>query len=381
MGSPRVLYLIDTYFVGGAGKVLLQFLKNVPSADFSYFVGTFRYPNAPSTEFIDTARGFGFPLRLFRQNFLFDPAPLWQVWKVVRQERVNIIESHGYKGHLIAWMLRHFLGLKWIGVTHGWTDENARIRLYGKLDRWLLQKADEVITVSPPLYQTMSEIRGKKPTSLVLNGIDPEMIPGTVGGAVLRKRLAIDDETLLVGVFGRLSPEKGQELAVEAFLPLLGENDGIKLIFVGDGQERHKLQQQVTDAGLEDVVIFAGQQKDVGDYFEAIDLLLLPSLSEGLPFVVLEAMSFAKPVLATDVGALSEVIEHGVNGWLVPAGDVSALSKAAEEILANSFLLEETGRKAKEMLYPRFGVNRQCTEIMDVYTRLLDNQDNPAATS
>jgi len=370
--KPRVLILIDTYYIGGAGKVLLQFVENADHSRFSCSLGNFRYKNPPSTEFIDAARTKGFDLVLFSQRFNLDPSPLWEAWKVIRSGHYNIIETHGYKGHLIAWALSRFLPIKWVGMTHGWTDENSKIRLYNRLEKWLLKRADHVISVSPQLAKTMQELRGPRGNvSLVLNAVDRDSIMGQgIHGAIRQRCGGNGTDAMIIGSFGRLSPEKGHAILIKACQELLQQKK-LALILVGDGPEMENLKALTKSLKVEDQVFLEGQQDNMGDYYQAIDLFVLPSLSEGLPFVVLEAMAMGKPVLATDVGAISEVIKDGENGWIVPAGDSGALEARLNALIEDRQQLVETGRKAESTLYPRFAPKRQSDEVVTIYEEVV----------
>ncbi len=369
--KPRVLNLIDTYHIGGAGKVLLQFLERCDDRAVCT-LGTFRYRHPPSTEFIDAARDMGLEMSLFDQRFNLDPAPLWQVYRLMKRGGYNIIETHGYKGHLIAWLLRKILPIRWVGMTHGWTNENVKIRFYNSLERTLLKSADHVITVSPQLAETMREVRGgNNSVSLVLNAVDANSLSGAgLAGAIRNAHLGADGEGFLLGSFGRLSPEKGHRFLLEA-LARLDDSLRVSLLIVGDGQERRRLEQLAERLGVAARVYFVGQKENMRDYYEAIDLFVLPSLSEGLPFVVLEAMALGKPVLASRVGALAEVIEEGSNGWLVPAGKVDMLAAALGSLLKDRKKLQLVGQRAQQMLYPRFSPERQADEVITIYQEVI----------
>jgi len=368
----RVLNLIDTYHIGGAGKVLLQFLENADDR-VACTLGTFRYRNPPSTEFIDTAREEGFDIALFDQRLNLDPAPLWQVYRLLKTGSYDIIETHGYKGHLIAWVMRRLLPLRWVGMTHGWTNENAKIRAYNRLEKALLKSADHVISVSPQLAAEMRRVRGPDaPVSLVLNAVDADSIRGEGKAGEIRSHYIGDMQNgYLLGSFGRLSPEKGHHILLEA-MARLGADIPVRLLLVGDGPERKNLETQAEMLGISNRVIFAGQQDNMRDWYEAIDLFVLPSLSEGLPFVVLEAMALGKPVLASRVGAVPEVIDEGVNGWLLPPGDAELLATSIASLLKDRNRLRAAGARAREMLYPRFSAERQAREMVDIYQEVVN---------
>ncbi len=374
--KPKVLHIIDTHFVGGAGKVLLQFLKNRAHSQIESFVGCFRYRNPPSTEFIDAVRSLGYPLALFRQRSFLDPLPFWHVWSYLNKGGFSLLETHGYKANFIAWGITRFNSIPWIAVTHGWTDENRRMRLYNRLDRWLLRYADLVITVSPQLQKEMCLLRGeKKHTQMVLNAVDPDFIRYGGEEKAIIARYRKSTNTLLLGVFGRLSPEKGHHILFQACRGLVKEHNAV-LIVVGDGPERAALEQLRSTLDLEEHIFFTGQRQAMGDYYRAIDLLVLPSLSEGLPFVMLEAMVLHKPVLASDVGAVSKVIRDGENGWLVTAGDVDAMRRKLAVIIADRDGLKSMGARAKQSLEPDFMIGRQQREMLSLYHQMLTPEND-----
>jgi glycosyltransferase involved in cell wall biosynthesis len=179
---------------------------------------------------------------------------------------------------------------------------------------------------------------------------------------------------VLIGVFGRLSAEKGQSILLDAFKILHNQNDSVKILIVGDGVDRNKLESKVRKEKLSSNVKFFGHQTSMKKYYESIDLLVLPSLSEGLPNVVLEAMSMGKPVLATNVGAVSEVIKDGNNGWLVSANDHIALAKLLTKIVVDRQKLKEMGLKGRLSLFPKFSVESRCQKFLSVYNNLLNQE-------
>ncbi len=372
--KPKILHIIDTHFIGGAGKVLLQFLKKGKESPVASTVGCFRYTNPPSTEFIDAVHDLGCPLALFKQRSLVDPKPFGQIWRYLKKGNFSLVETHGYKANFIAWGITRFYKIPWIAVTHGWTNENIKVRLYHRLDRWLLKYADLVVTVSPQLQQEMHLLRGeKKRTEMVLNAVDPDYIRYAEKEQEIANKYRKNNDTLLLGVVGRLSPEKGHRILFAACKGLLQEHNAV-LIVVGDGPERLSLEKLRSELGLEQHIFFAGQQRAIGDYYKEIDLLVIPSLSEGLPFVMLEAMALCTPVLATDVGAISKVIKEGENGWIVEAGNEKTLRQKLTSIITERDNLQLMGERAQQSLTPQFMIERQQAEMASLYLQIISEK-------
>ncbi|QDT73346.1 glycosyltransferase [Lacipirellula limnantheis] len=369
----KIAIIIDTATLGGPGKGILQFLRHETSGKYSYIVFNFKYRSPRSTQFIDMARDAGCDLRLLPQRFKWDPSAVLHALDIVRSEGVAIVQSHGYKAHAIAQVVTQTLGKPWLAMAHGWTCEDWKVRMYNALERLMLRRADFAGAVSPPLFQELLSLRGtKRPTRLILNAIDPTEIGGQETGAEIRARYGISASACVIGVFGRLSPEKGVLDGLEAFAEVATSSQArLQLMIVGDGQEYGVIKARVCELGLDDRVTLAGYQQEMKGYYEAIDLLMIPSLSEGLPNVLLEAMSFGIPAVSTRVGAISEVIREGENGWIAEPGDYRGLARRIEQALADGNQLSTFGANARRSLHPRFSPQRRAKEFVSIYDELL----------
>lgn len=364
------MILLDSGVIGGPGKGIFQFLKHAPSEKFDYVLCNFEYGRAQSREFIDAARAKGLNLRLIKERFRFDPSIVSQAYEIYRSERCTIIQTHGYKTHLIGYILSRLYKVPWIAWAHGRTRENWRVRLYHAFDKFTLAKADLAVAVSPALFEEVSARRQGKRTELLLNAIDSEELVREQGGAVLRENLGIPAEAILIGNFARLSPEKGQRILLQALRDVRQLHPSVRLIIVGHGPERVALEAYARELGLSECVHFLGYQKLTADHFEALDLFVLPSLFEGLANVMLEAMSMGVPVLASDVGAAREVIINGETGWIVPPGNVKTLAERMSAVLLQREELRAIGARGKESLYPKFSAASRAERIARLYENL-----------
>jgi len=368
--KPRVLSIIDTRNVGGPGRGIFQFLEHVQEDDIDFVLCCFQYARSEETEFMQEARRRGVKLRLLREHFRFDPSCLWQAMKILREENCSLLESHGYKSHILAFLLSRLKVLPWVSTSHGWTAEDWKVRFYHFIENFFLRFADHAIAVSPAFEQKLKRLRGEKPTECVFNAVSASEIKGESKGQEIREDCGCTEKTLLLGCFGRLSSEKGQAVLLKGFAEVRDEHPDSRLVFVGDGPDRQKLEQMSEKLGLRDRVFFQGYRQNMRDYFDAIDLLVLPSLSEGLPYVVLEAMSLEVPVISTRVGALDLLIKDSENGWLVPAGDDAALAKKIIQVAGDRDLLQSVGTKGKERLYPEFSPDRRAQKLLAIYQSL-----------
>ncbi|MEM7217592.1 MAG: glycosyltransferase family 4 protein [Pseudomonadota bacterium] len=372
--TPRVLSLIDTGLIAGAGKAVLQLHAQDAFADSG--IANFDYGGRISSEFNDVAASQGFRLHLLKQSFALDPRPIAAVHRLMQEQRYELLETHGYKGHLIGLALSRRFGTPWVALAHGWTDENLKIRVYNALERFCLRRADAAVTVSPPLYDTVAGLRGRKGTHLIYNAIDLPDVPD-LGDPPAE----VSERPFTWGVIGRFSPEKAQDIALSALAALTRRAPGasVHLRLIGDGQERQALEAQSAALGLGERVSFAGWCRDMDAEYRGLDGLLLPSRSEGLPFVVLEAMSYGLPVVATDVGAISDVLSDGVTGWVVPPGDAESLAERMAGLMVDAGSAARMGEAARASLTPRFAIPERVRRFLEVYRSVLDAAERGAS--
>ena len=365
MNTPKVLIIIDSAAIGGPGKGIFQLIDNAPNEKFDYVLCNFKYRKPTNTEFIDEAVRRGYKLTLLTQRFRFDPAPVFEVSKLITVSKITHIQTHGYKGHAIAFLLSRFKKIPWIAFTHGWTSEDLKVKIYQFVERRLVKYADVAVCVSPLLINVVRKIRGeKRDTRLILNAVaEPKDLDRNIGEKV-RSEYNVPNNCLLMACIGRLSPEKGQLILLKALARLKEFN--FYLILLGDGPQRRNLEKAAIDLGLRDKVSFLGYRSNLHNFYQAIELLVIPSLSEGLPNVLLEAMSYSIPVITTDVGAVPLVIEDERNGWMCQSGSSDILFEEIKSVLSNKDLkaMGESGRKS---LYPKFSIKERISKILDLY--------------
>ncbi len=213
------------------------------------------------------------------------------------------------------------------------------LRLY-RLTNFLV---DRIVCNSEEVRRFTVEVEGADPSrvEVIVNGIDVERFAGGDGRAA-RERLGLRGEETLVGAVGTIREVKGQRVLLEAMVPLLRERPGLRLVLAGDRSSRYAaaLVEAAREAGVGDRVLLPGPVAGVPDLLAALDVFVLPSLSEGMSNALLEAMAAGRPIVATRVGGNAEALAGGKAGVLVPAGDAGALRAAIRE------LLEDPGRAA-----------------------------------
>lgn len=368
--KPRVFIAIDTYEIGGAGKVIIQFLNNGGKELCDLHVaGFWRGPDG-TWQFRDAVEQCRVMFHVLRQKAAFDPFVIPVALKLIRKNRIDILESHGYKAHVVCFFLSRLSGLPWVAYVHGWTSENAKVKLYNLIEKWTIRFADRIIPVSESLKDRLKLGPGTaSKTVVVANAAD--LVDTEQDFTCQRTRSGVSENEILIGVIGRFSPEKGHRYFVDALKIIAETHNHVKAVFVGDGQERAAVTEAIRRADLESKVILTGFQDDVSSFYHACDIICLPSLSEGMPNVALEAMMFAKPVVAFRVGGIPEVVQDGVTGILVQPENPDALAKALIGLMAAPSLMEQMGMAGRMRVEAEFNPRARAERVARMYEELI----------
>ncbi len=368
----KVLVMISTYRLGGPGKGILQYLKG-PEAKIDFTLSTFNMQEPEKCDFLNAATAANIDTKLFGQANKYNPQTFKEVINFIKSNDIDIIQTHEYKSHLVGLICSIFTKAKWITWAHGYTSENIKVKAYNLLDKSLHFFSHHAIGVSPKLVRTLKKIRFLgHPSSLILNAVDPDEIKSNdkVTALELRNKFSNKDD-FLISIYGRLSPEKGQDIAIQAFSKTLKKHNNLKLLIIGEGPESDKLNLLIEDLKLKDHVSFTPYQSHLKEYFEASDLTLLPSRSEGLPNVVIESMSLGTPVLATVVGGVPEIISDKINGWTCPPENIEAMSQSILTIVKNSKEYNKVKGLCKESIFPKFSIKLRKKAIFDLYNKVI----------
>jgi glycosyltransferase involved in cell wall biosynthesis len=367
----KVLALIAASDVSGPCRGLFQLVEQMKDTGVGFILGMFLVKRVTTSPSIEEAQRRGFCVEVLSQARRYDPGLMRQARNIVRQHRVAIVQSHGYKGALLAWVLHRMSGIPWVAFAHGYTNENRRIGLYNRLDVWLLKRADRVVAVSEAMGRLLEGFGvPSRRITVIHNAIDPKEYAVNPDREKFRRSWNIESGELLIGVVGRLSPEKGHALFVDAFQQVVRAVPQARAVFVGEGQELRSLREAIRSRALEGRIFFAGYQSDMSSVYAALDIVAIPSLSEGLPNALLEAMLFGKAVVATAIGGIPEVMSRACNRWIVPPGDIDQLARAMIESLSNPELRDVAGHVNAALVREQFSPPRRAEQVLQIYREL-----------
>jgi glycosyltransferase involved in cell wall biosynthesis len=319
----------------------------------------------------------GIPYKLLEDRRPFDPGLAIRVWRLLSEWQPGILETHGYKASAIALALTRLRPQwRWVAFFHGLTTESRRARFYHWLDQRILRWADAVVAISEEQRQQL--LRWAPRARVVHSAVTSLDSPSTAAhGSELGARLERSSRPR-IAVVGRLSPEKGVDVFLRSAAILASRGVAFSAVIVGDGPERTELEALAASLGLRDRTQFLGHVSAISSLYDNIDMLVIPSRSEGLPSVLLEALNADVTVIATRVGAISEVLSQPDSGILVPPESPTDLAEGIERGLAS--LGSEVGRGARAAAADMFSQEKRASALLEVYRTVLRQPTGAKAT-
>lgn len=308
----------------------------------------------------------------------------WRVFRrmldICRSENVSIWHGHDYKSNFIGLMLRRFHPMQLITTVHGWVKFTKKTPLYYWIDKRCLRKYDRVLCVSDDLYDACldSGVSPKK-CQVVYNGIDTLQNRRTLPADGAKTQLGFPADRFTIGAVGRLSAEKGFDVLIHSVGRLIAAGHNLQLLIAGEGDDRPRLEaliQSQSDPGRFQLL---GHRNDIPELFQAMDAFALSSLREGLPNVLLEAMAFEVPVVATRIAGVPRVVQDGENGLLVEPGQQDALTAALQRLLREPELRPRFAREGRQTIEQNFSFERRMQHVAAIYDELLGRTNAPEA--
>jgi sugar transferase (PEP-CTERM/EpsH1 system associated) len=357
-----ILYLITELSTGGAQAALLRLLEGLDRERFTPTVACLYNGDGAVAREI---RALGISVFDAQMRHKADLPALLRLYRHIRRVRPAILHASLFHANLPGRVLGRLVGVPVIICSERTMAMESEWRY--RINRWTIGLVDRVIAVSANVRDFYAAHVGLTADKLVViyNGVQvPEL---SISLREARAELGLPDDGPIIGAISRLDPVKGVDFLIRA----LAQVNGATLVVVGDGPERAALEALAGDLGVADRIHWAGHRRDVPHLLPAFDLLAQPSLHEGLPNTVLEAMACGLPVVATAVGGTPEVIVDGLTGLLVPPRDADALAQAMVTLLSNADLRRTMGRAGRERVAQRFTAERMVEQTQRLYGQLL----------
>jgi L-malate glycosyltransferase len=331
----------------------------------------------------DELAGLGIPVAVCDESRAGIMRLFLETRRRLREFRPEILHTHGYKENVLgAAAGRASSRPKLVQTYHG-IQENltgwagARMRLYDRLNSVVGRMAgDGFIGVSSEIAQILRERYPEKDVRCIRNGIDVARVAPSRARNAVRDRIGVAREAFVVGTVGRLMPIKAFDRLIAALAQLLRDRAGLnaRLVIVGDGPLRRELEACAARLGVSRETTFLGARGDVYDLMAAFDVFALPSLHEGVPMVILEAMAIGVPIVASRVGGIPEILEDGRDALLVEAAAPGALAHAIGRLAADPSLRAALARSARHQAEARFSITATAASVVELYRSLFERR-------
>jgi glycosyltransferase involved in cell wall biosynthesis len=385
MSSPlQLLYLRDTTFVCGPGKTILNTFRTLDTSRYALTLGVPGDEGEPNS-FVDRARDLGVPVVRLPSGGRFGVGGVRRLARILRERRIDIVQSHDFLTRRLALPAAVLARTRHVTSVHGWITNSRKQELARRLDQMLIRRARHAIVVSGRLKQQVIADAGMpaERVTLLRNALLLDDYPEAGGAAEVeaRRKLGVPPDAPVVSIVGRLNPEKGHQLFLQMAHRIAASLPEARFLIVGQGPLRSQLEGQTDLLGLRDRVQFLGHRSDMHVVYGATTVLALPSFTEGLPNVVLEAFAHGRPAVATRVGGVPEVVTHGVDGIIIEPGQVDALTAAVLSLLRHPEQASSMGARGRETVATRFDFRRRTRALQSLYDAVVAGQPVAAGGS
>lgn len=359
---PRVLTLFPSAVGGGAERLVFEQMRFHDGGRYDYAAIALRkgklHPQFAA-----------FPCySSMNAGVRFSPFVLRKIHRIIQSRGTDLLHTHLQEADFYGfWLKKLNPRLHWISTRHN-TDAFRTRPFWRAVNAWISHQTERVIAVSDAVRDFVASHERIPLTKLVVvrNGIDLSRFADRPSRDEARASLDLPARDFVVGIVGRLSPQKGHHFLFEAAATLVTEIPNLRLLVVGEGQLKGRLQRLARALGIAERVSFVGFRPDMGSLYATMDLLAMPSLFEGLPLVLVEALVCERVAVGARTSGISDVIEDGKNGLLVKVGDVKELAAAIARVFRGEHD-SDMPRRAREAAMAEYDIKAYLGRLEALY--------------
>lgn len=380
MNGPktRILFVIENECFGGGERAFAQLINGLDKSRYEVYAACLAGEEEPAAAaFVSEIAGAARVLNLDLRR-LASPSAFFSLKTMIRENQIRVVHSQGARADFYARLAaRSAGGVSVVSTIASPVEEynvgGLRKAVYGALDRFSGRAVDRFVAVADHIERKLLLGRGIPRARIVriYNGIDAaQYLPRPEAAAKARADYKIRADAFLVAAVSRLSREKGLFTLLEAAKIIAaggGAGSGVRYIIAGEGPLESELKAKAGSLGVQDKFVFAGFLGDVRPLLGAADVFVLPSIREGFPLSVLEAMAAGRPVIASDIDGVRESVTEGLSGLLVPPGDGAALARAITGLFNDRARAAGLGRGGRGIAVEKFGLDRMVKEHEGLY--------------
>ena len=371
----RVLFVMDKLgYPGGVSHGPAHYLKNVLPRFDQALVKPQVCVLSPLHPFAKQLESVGvYPIFLNRQKW--DPRVLSDILKLIRRGHIQVIQLFGMKACIIGRIASRITDTRAIIHVRDMTPMGAILRF---LQRRLAAWTDLALAISEAIKAfTVKELGVREEIVQVVNNpivLSEFSSPSPQLRSAIRAQFEIGDHENVIGVIGRLHPDKGHSFLMRLMPALLAECPKVVLLVVGDGPMRGECEALARELELEGAIRFAGHRNDIAAILTAVDVVVMPSIREGFGLAALEAIAAGKPVVASKVGGLPEIVIDGKTGFLVEPSDKDGFVRGLSRLLSDPLLIEKQREECRQYVQ-RFAVEKHVDLLTTIYTNLMRDEN------
>jgi glycosyltransferase involved in cell wall biosynthesis len=371
MEKINILHIYQNSKIGGVQQQLLSLLKAYSREMFNPIFCCLGPKEEIGKEIEGTKIEF-IPLNKLRYN-RFSPGIVLELYRLMKKKQIHVVRTHRYRSNLYGRLAAFLAGVPVIiaSVHDNYrTDKRPQRRI---MNRILSKITDKIVAVSENVKEDIIRYDSIDPSKIevIPNGIDVERFNPEKNTADIRKEFSLEQDDIVIGFIGRIVPAKGLEYLLNALPYLKEEFKSIKLLIVGEGSLVEELKARAKKNNIFDNILFTGRRRDIPDILASINIFVMPSIAEGLPNALLEAMAMGKPIVTTEVGGIPEIVKNGFNGLLVPPRDTLSLSKAIKELISNDRLAAKLGQAARDLVHDNLSIKAIAQKWQSLYLSIL----------
>lgn len=376
-GDPiRVLFLMIQMQMGGAERMILDLARSLDRRVFAPAVAWF-VEDSPLADFEE----LGIPLFHIPKGPGFDWKAMREIAGIVESERIDLVNAHHFMPLVYAFYATKLARrVRLVYTDHSEADVRSASGFWRAVGTGLLAWSDAAVGVSPAVARALRSqffLRSKR-VHVIENGVDLARFgSGETDAADLRPRYGLSPSDVVVGIVANLKKNKNHLFLLRAFQEVRRCTPCAKLIIVGQGfpgdpqgSEREIVEYMAAN-GMQDCVRLLGHQRNVPELLQVMDVFCLVSYKEGLPISLIEAMASGLPVIGTDIDGIRDVIDPGVNGWLVVPDNVGALVESLGRLVSDADLRRATGEASRRLAAARFSLRRCVSATEALFVSVL----------
>lgn len=380
-GKINILLLVPSFDTGGPGTTVLTIACFLDREKFNPIICSMRNSNLKLEE---RAKEEGIKVINLKMNSIFDFTVFFKLYRIIKKEKIDILHNHGFRPEIYGALVGRFAKCKGILAT---IHHNPAVDIpidygyiIGGIMNFLRQGVaffceDVLVALTEDAKRGLIKLHfPEEKIRIIPTGSNPYLFTRKRNNLTREEvllKFGIPKDKFVVGTIAVLKPRKGLSYLIKAAKKVIEKYQDVRFLIIGSGPLEKKLKGEVKSLGLQEYILFQNYYECIADIYKSINLFVLPSLTEGIPAVLLEAMAFGVPIVATQVGGIPEMIENGVSGILVPPKNSEVLADAIIKIYENPHFTLEMAKNARIQFEKHFTAEVMARQYEKVYEELI----------